>query len=106
MAKTGKSFGKLIDSIPVYPLKKAKIKVANERKGPVMEQLKDTLPKAMGDVKEVITVDGLGISLKQGWVLVRPSGTEPVLRVYAEGRSQESVQDLLKFGEKIAASTT
>jgi phosphomannomutase len=40
------------------------------------------------------------------WLLIRPSGTEPVLRVYAEGKSQELVEDLLKFGEKIAGSTT
>jgi phosphomannomutase len=40
------------------------------------------------------------------WLLIRPSGTEPVLRVYAEGRTPEMVQELLKFGEEVAAGTT
>jgi phosphomannomutase len=40
------------------------------------------------------------------WLLIRPSGTEPVLRVYAEGRSQEMVAALLGFGENIANSVT
>jgi phosphomannomutase len=40
------------------------------------------------------------------WLLIRPSGTEPVLRVYAEGRSVEMVKALLKYGEGIATSIT
>ena len=38
------------------------------------------------------------------WLLIRPSGTEPVLRVYAEGRSQEMVKALLEYGRQIAES--
>jgi len=40
------------------------------------------------------------------WLLIRPSGTEPVLRVYAEGRSEEMVKELLKYGEAVAASVS
>jgi phosphomannomutase len=36
--------------------------------------------------------------------LIRPSGTEPVLRVYAEGRTQEMVKALLSYGEQVANS--
>jgi phosphomannomutase len=96
MAKTGKPFGQMIGDIPVYPLLKSKIRVPNEKKVPVMEILKDELPKAMGDVKEVITVDGLGISLEQGWVLVRPSGTEPVIRITCEAPTNEIAQKILE----------
>ncbi|HSM23580.1 MAG TPA: hypothetical protein VK856_01810, partial [Anaerolineaceae bacterium] len=38
------------------------------------------------------------------WLLIRPSGTEPVLRVYAEGRTKEMVKAMIKFGEQIAES--
>jgi phosphomannomutase len=38
------------------------------------------------------------------WLLIRPSGTEPVLRVYAEGRSMQLVKDLLGYGQKVAES--
>jgi phosphomannomutase len=40
------------------------------------------------------------------WLLIRPSGTEPVLRVYAEGRSKEMVKSLLAYGQTVAASVT
>lgn len=37
------------------------------------------------------------------WLLIRPSGTEPVLRVYAEGRSPQMLKALMEFGEKVAS---
>ena len=40
------------------------------------------------------------------WLLIRPSGTEPVLRVYAEGRTPQMVKALLGHGEAVAASIT
>jgi phosphomannomutase len=58
-------------------------------------------------VTGVSEVDGVKYILADdSWLLIRPSGTEPVLRVYAEGRSQEMVKDLLRYGESVAASVT
>jgi phosphomannomutase len=37
-----------------------------------------------------------------GWLLIRPSGTEPVLRIYAEARSKQEVQPLLAMGASLA----
>jgi phosphomannomutase len=42
------------------------------------------------------------IMADDSWLLIRPSGTEPVLRVYAEGRTQEMVKELLGYGNKVA----
>jgi phosphomannomutase len=54
-------------------------------------------------VAEVGTRDGVKYILSDdSWLLIRPSGTEPVLRVYAEGRSQEMVKALLGYGEQVA----
>ena len=54
-------------------------------------------------VTGISTLDGVKYLINDGsWMLIRPSGTEPVLRVYAEGRSSEMVQALLDYGEKIA----
>jgi phosphoglucosamine mutase len=96
MATTEQSFGELISEIPVYPLRKAKVKCENEKKSAAMSVLAKSLPKAMQDTTEVITVDGIGISLKAGWVLVRPSGTEPVIRITCEAPSDKQVEKILE----------
>ena len=58
-------------------------------------------------VQDVLTIDGVKyIMSDDSWLLIRPSGTEPVLRVYAEGRTPEMVQALLRFGEDVATSVT
>jgi phosphomannomutase len=54
-------------------------------------------------VSGISTIDGVKYLIADGsWMLIRPSGTEPVLRVYAEGRTPEMVQALLGYGEKVA----
>ena len=66
-------------------------------------------PAEIGEKKvtEISQVDGVKyIMSDDSWLLIRPSGTEPVLRVYAEGRSREMVKSLLGYGETVAASVT
>jgi phosphomannomutase len=56
-------------------------------------------------VDQVNQRDGVKyIMADDSWLLVRPSGTEPVLRVYAEGRSQEMMKALIGYGQKVAES--
>ena len=54
-------------------------------------------------VKELITVDGFQFKLEDGgWMLIRFSGTEPIMRVYCETTHQDKVQAILQDGLKIA----
>ena len=80
--------------------------VAKERM--VRRLLEETPPNIGGEsVSDVLSIDGAKYILADdSWLLIRPSGTEPVLRVYAEGRSPEMVEALLAFGEQIAENTT
>jgi phosphomannomutase len=56
-------------------------------------------------VDEISQRDGVKyIMADDSWLLIRPSGTEPVLRVYAEGRTPEMVKALMGFGRKVAES--
>jgi len=81
-----------------------KYPVAKEK---MVQMLVNNPPASIGgeSLLEVSTLDGVKyIFSDDSWLLIRPSGTEPVLRVYAEGRSTEMVKELLKFGRSIADS--
>jgi phosphomannomutase len=58
-------------------------------------------------VREVLTADGVKVVFKDGsWLLLRASGTEPLLRIYAEGRNKAMVHALLKAGQGIGRQVT
>lgn len=105
MARTGKKFGELISAIPQYPILRSKHECPNDKKKSVMDTLSKTLPSKLGDVKQVLTVDGLGITLEKGWVLVRPSGTEPVIRITCEGQTEDTVEQIMKDAETVVRAT-
>ncbi|MEW6697932.1 MAG: phosphoglucomutase/phosphomannomutase family protein [Bacillota bacterium] len=68
-----------------------------EQKAEILEKLKDFAPQELSGqpVTEKITLDGTKLVLADGaWVLIRPSGTEPLFRVYVEANSPEQKQQL------------
>jgi len=74
-------------------------------KSKMVEKLINEAPSSIGGetVKEVSSLDGVKYILADdSWLLIRPSGTEPVLRVYAEGKSEAMVKALLAYGETVA----
>ncbi len=71
----------------------------------MVNQLAEDAPSSIGgvEISSVNTMDGAKYLLADdSWLLIRPSGTEPVLRVYAEARDPEQVSRLLKFGQSVA----
>jgi phosphomannomutase len=75
-------------------------------KAEMVERLQAEAPGSIGDnpVKNISALDGVKYILEDdSWLLIRPSGTEPVLRVYAEARQPEMVEALLAFGRSVAS---
>ena len=69
------------------------------------ETILNANPKTIGGLKvtELVTVDGFQFKLEDGgWLLIRFSGTEPIMRVYCETMHKDKVQAILKDGLKIA----
>jgi phosphomannomutase len=73
----------------------------------MITRLVDDAPAEIGgeSIAKISTLDGVKYIMgDDSWLLIRPSGTEPVLRVYAEGRTPQMVKALLGHGELVAAS--
>ncbi len=70
----------------------------------IIEFLKASIPSRIGgvEVKGVSDLDGIKYFLgEEGWLLLRPSGTEPLLRVYAEASDPALLREFLEEGEKL-----
>jgi phosphomannomutase len=71
----------------------------------MVKRLTDGAPANLNQqtVRQVDTRDGVKYRLADdSWLLIRPSGTEPVLRVYAEGPDEEAVDALIQVGRELA----
>ena len=84
----------LVDSIPSYPLLRGSI----TSNGIIITKLESQL-MAMKPLS-VNTVDGIKLSFKDGWLLIRASGTEPKIRLTAEAKSKAQARQLYNSGIK------
>jgi phosphomannomutase len=75
----------------------------------IVRMLADTAPNRLNgeSVVRVDMLDGIKFYLSdQSWLLIRPSGTEPILRIYAEAHSTEAVKSLLEHGDCMGKRVT
>src|SRR5207247_8555253 len=82
LAKEREALSELLAALPAYHIKKANVAVPVEKREAVLKALVRLAKGRPGD-----TTDGAKIRERDGSVLVRPSGTAPTFRVYAEGRT-------------------
>jgi len=98
MAKTGQSLSKLLNELPNYFIAKGRIACSEQLKNKVLEQLVEQV-KGL----KVNTLDGIKICFDdKSAILVRPSGTEPVYRLYAEAKTARRSEQLIReYGSKV-----
>ncbi|TET00623.1 MAG: phosphoglucosamine mutase, partial [Hadesarchaea archaeon] len=90
----------LLDELPEHQTVRKKIACPNEKKAATMKKFKERLRREFKGISDVLTIDGIRFSFRDGsWALVRPSGTEPYIRVTAGGEREKSV-------EKVAGQAT
>lgn len=102
MAKTGKSIEQLIDDtyaiVGAFAVERYDLHIEELQKQAIIASCKNNQYSAFGDykVERVEDMDGFKFHLgNEEWVMIRPSGTEPVLRVYAESKDSASAYKIL-----------
>jgi len=92
--KFGRSFFKRVD----FYQEKADKKV-------FIEKLTSNPPAALGGIplREILTIDGVKFVMEdESWLLIRPSGTEPKVRVYAEAPREKQMERIIEEGKNLA----
>ena len=86
---------------PVYPTVRKNVACKNTHKHRIMKQVRDSLRSAFPEHKETSDVDGVRLTLEEGWILVRASGTEPLIRLTVEGESLRTANNIMEKGTSL-----
>ena len=92
VAKEKKPLSELVAELPVYYASKMKIECPDDEKEFVMSSIAEEI-KTTTDYKLDLT-DGVKILKEDGWMIIRPSGTEPIFRCFAESDSQNKADEM------------
>jgi phosphomannomutase len=107
MAKSGKNLDELIaevyEIVGEFKFERSDLHITEELKQKIIKNCENNAYTSFGPykVERVETIDGFKFFFQDGrWVMIRPSGTEPVLRVYAEAPNMDEVRTILRITEE------
>jgi len=93
LARLKRPLSELIDELPRYVVLKQKVPLAKPDRARVMAKVRDLVEEG---ADRLVTLDGVKGFYPGGWILVRPSGTEPICRIYTESRELDAASALMK----------
>lgn len=110
MVQTGKSPSELLEHLfdklgTAYYYDRVDTRFPSEKRPEARDRLERAKPETLAglQVTDIVTLDGYKYELEDdGWLLIRFSGTEPVIRVYCETTHEDKVEPLLDQGLKLA----
>ena len=92
LSKHDESLSTLISDLPVYYQSKTKFQCTVSKRNSVIDIIKQNTNKKFDDS------DGLKIwQDEKSWVLIRPSGTEPIIRLFGESNTKEQLDSVMSF---------
>ena len=107
MAKSGRTLDDLIDEVYEivggFKFERSDLHITEELKQSIIANCKENKYESFGSYKvdHVKTIDGFKFFFDENrWMMIRPSGTEPVLRTYAEAPTMEEVREILRMTEE------
>ena len=99
LAREGKTVSQLVASAPRYAIVKAKV-----ARGPKLEPVYEGLRRAFAGTT-VDTQDGLRLAWPDRWLHVRPSNTEPIIRLIAEAPTTADAEKLIDEARRLCAGS-
>jgi phosphomannomutase len=109
MIQLGKTPSQLIDYLysivgPHY-YDRIDVRTSAQKREAIRDRVSKAQPQSIAGLKvtDIDTLDGFRYSMEDGgWLLIRFSGTEPLIRIYTETTHQDKLQEILSAGREIA----
>ena len=96
VAHRGRPLSELLAEVPAYSLHKTSVRYRAAERDAILARLKSLVAGL-----RVEDIDGVKVHFEDGWFLVRPSGTEPIFRIFAEAPTPERAKALAGEGESL-----
>lgn len=96
IAQENKPLSTLVAELPQYNTEKLKTECPDEQKEQIMTKIAEETQNLKID-----TTDGVKIFKDEGWVIIRPSGTEPLFRCFAESKNPEKAKEMAEWGVQL-----
>ena len=84
---------KMLDDLPSYPVHRESFKFEAKKKAGILSTLESSMRSLECD--QLLTLDGFRAEYPDGWFLIRPSGTEPKIRLTIEARNKDELERLV-----------
>ena len=98
LEEEGTSLREFVAEVPEYVTLRENLPCRNDLKHKVIASIEKAAKSAFPEYTDFSTVDGVRLALKKGWLLIRASGTEPLIRVTVEGESLKAANDIMGRG--------
>jgi phosphomannomutase / phosphoglucomutase len=95
LVREGRPLSEMVKELPSYSVIKSSVPLPPSARSSVMER---ALERLNGEALRTVTIDGIKAFYRDGWLLVRPSGTEPICRVFAESAGADAARRLNQRG--------
>jgi phosphomannomutase len=98
LARDRRTLSRMVDEIPTFPALEKGFTCPDNIKFKVIDEIRKDFEESGA---EILTIDGVKVLLENGWALLRGSNTQPLIRLFAEARTQKRLDEIVTQFEEI-----